>query len=111
MRENSARRLETSKPSAESPRGFRTPEPEAPTGRGPRQEVTGERLRQPPAKQQMMRHQPGKQKPQPGRKAKQTQITTAAEHKRVVKIEGQIALQELARRMAAPTPPKLPKGG
>ncbi len=86
-----------SKPSAESPRGFR--EPEAPTGRGPRQEVTGERLRQPPAKQQMMRHQPGKQKPQPGRKAKQTQITTAAEHKRVVKMDETIAISALAQQM------------
>ena len=88
-----------SKPSAESPRGFRGPEPEAPTGRGPRQEVTGERLRQPPAKQQMMRHQPGKQKPQPGRKAKQTQITTAAEHKRVVKMDETIAISALAQQM------------
>ena len=87
------------RPSADSPRGFRSPEPEAGQARGPRQEVTGERLRQPPAKQQMLRHQPGKSKPQPGRKAKQTQITTAAEHKRVVKMDETVVIAGLAQQM------------
>lgn len=85
------------KPSAESPRaGFREPDPAA--ARGPRQEVTGERLRQPP-KQQVTMRAGAKQKPQVGRKAKSTQITTAAEHKRVVKMDEAIVIAELARQM------------
>nr|HPH25378.1 translation initiation factor IF-2 [Pseudomonadota bacterium] len=39
------------------------------------------------------------QKPQVGRKAKSTQITTAAEHKRVVKMDEAIVIAELARQM------------
>src|SRR5262249_42778073 len=42
-----------------------------------------------------------KQKPVPGRKPKQTQITTAAEHKRVVKMGEMIVIAEFARQMGA----------
>ena len=85
-------------PSTESPRT--TWRSDDAVGRGPRQEISGERLRAmspkvaPAQKQQ-------KQKPLPGRKPKQTQITTAAEHKRVVKMGEAIVVAEFARQMGA----------
>ena len=92
-------------PSSESPRGFR-PErsgesPDPMSGRGPRQEVSGERLRgqeQRRAPVGPVPHQRGKLPP--GRKPGKTQITTAAEHKRVVKMGESIVIAELARQMA-----------
>ncbi len=41
----------------------------------------------------------GKRRLAPGKKGKATQITTPAEHKRVIKIEDNIAVQELAKQM------------
>ena len=87
------------KPSAESPpRTFRSDD--SSTGRGPRQEITGERLR-PQDRKSPMAQKAQKQKPVPGRKPKQTQITTAAEHKRVVKMGEAIVIAEFARQMGA----------
>ncbi len=87
------------KPSSESPpRVFRSDD--SPMGRGPRQEVTGERLR-PQDRKSAMAQKAQKQKPVPGRKPKQTQITTAAEHKRVVKMGEAIVIAEFARQMGA----------
>jgi translation initiation factor IF-2 len=45
------------------------------------------------------RQQPGKKKPQVGKKQKQTQITTPAAHKRVIKMEETIGVGELAKQM------------
>ena len=45
------------------------------------------------------RQQPGKKKPQIGKKQKQTQITTPAAHKRVIKMEETIGVSELAKQM------------
>jgi translation initiation factor IF-2 len=42
----------------------------------------------------------GKKRMAPGKKGKATQITTPAEHKRVIKIEDTISVQDLARHMA-----------
>ncbi|MCS6913481.1 MAG: translation initiation factor IF-2 [Myxococcota bacterium] len=67
-------------------------------GRGPRQEISGERLRQ-QAQKQPQRSQPQKQKLPPGKKPKTPVITTAAEHKRVVKMGETIVINELARQM------------
>ncbi len=67
--------------------------------RGPREEVTGERLRQMPRPQQQQTRPQQKMRPQPGKKSKATLITTAAEHKRVVKMAETIAISELARQM------------
>lgn len=69
-------------------------------GRGPRQEISGERLRAMSPKSAPAQKQQ-KQKPLPGRKPKQTQITTAAEHKRVVKMGEAIVVAEFARQMGA----------
>jgi len=87
------------KPSTESPpRVWRSDD--ASSGRGPRQEITGERLRPQNTKNQMA-SKGQKQKPVPGRKPKQTQITTAAEHKRVVKMGEGIVIAEFARQMGS----------
>ena len=85
------------KPSAESPRTWRSDDA---VGRGPRQEISGERLRALSPKSAPAQKQQ-KQKPLPGRKPKQTQITTAAEHKRVVKMGEAIVVAEFARQMGA----------
>ncbi|HNK44580.1 MAG TPA: translation initiation factor IF-2 [Pseudomonadota bacterium] len=92
-------------PSSESPRNFRsggerTDTPEM--GRGPRQEVSGERLRggQESRRAPVGPVQPARGKLPPGRKPGKTQITTAAEHKRVVKMGETIVIAELARQMA-----------
>jgi translation initiation factor IF-2 len=85
------------KPSAESPRTWRSDDG---VGRGPRQEISGERLRALSPKSAPAQKQQ-KQKPLPGRKPKQTQITTAAEHKRVVKMGEAIVVAEFARQMGA----------
>ena len=85
-------------PSSESPRT--TWRSDDAVGRGPRQEISGERLRaMSPKSAPAMKQQ--KQKPLPGRKPKQTQITTAAEHKRVVKMGEAIVVAEFARQMGA----------
>ena len=54
-------------------------------------------MNQKPAPAQKMH----KQKPLPGKKGKQTQITTAAEHKRVVKMDQTVVVAEFARQMGA----------
>lgn len=92
-------------PSSESPRGFR-PErsgesPDPMSGRGPRQEVSGERLRGQEQRRAPVGPMPSSRgKLPPGRKPGKTQITTAAEHKRVVKMGESIVIAELARQMA-----------
>ena len=80
--------------------GERTDAPEM--GRGPRQEVSGERLRggQESRRAPVGPVQPARGKLPPGRKPGKTQITTAAEHKRVVKMGETIVIAELARQMA-----------
>ena len=89
-------------PSSESPRGgFRPEQSDANSGRGPRQEVSGERLRgQESRRAPVGPAQPIRGKLPPGRKPGKTQITTAAEHKRVVKMGESIVIAELARQMA-----------
>ncbi|HMU39027.1 MAG TPA: translation initiation factor IF-2 [Pseudomonadota bacterium] len=100
-------------PSSESPRHVRadqrdrgdqrTEVPVEPSvGRGPRQEVSGERLRgtQESRRAPVGPSQPTKGKLPPGRKPGKTQITTAAEHKRVVKMGETIVIAELSRQMA-----------
>src|SRR5205823_6062852 len=44
-----------------------------------------------------------------GKKGKQTQLTTPAEHKRVIRIEDTIAIQDLARNMSTKAPDVLKK--
>ena len=52
-----------------------------------------------PRRSKMMRHQPGAEAAARTQgKPKQTQITTAAEHKRVVKMDRTIAISALAQR-------------
>ncbi len=90
-------------PSSESPRSFQRSgdAPDAGSGRGPRQEVSGERLRgQESRRAPVGPAQPMRGRVQPGRKPGKTQITTAAEHKRVVKMGESIVIAELARQMA-----------
>jgi translation initiation factor IF-2 len=53
--------------------------------------------------------QPKKKKSLTGRESKKTQVTTAAAHKRVVKIFGTIKLSELAAEMAVKAPALLKK--
>jgi translation initiation factor IF-2 len=56
------------------------------------------------------RNQPqGKKKPQVGKKQKQTQITTPAAHKRVIKMEETIAVGEIAKQMGVKAPDVLKK--
>ncbi|HEX2568724.1 MAG TPA: translation initiation factor IF-2 [Polyangia bacterium] len=71
----------TEKPAAARP-GFRTGRPEGGEDRS-----------------RFARQQPGKKKPQIGKKQKQTQITTPAAHKRVIKMEETIGVSELAKQM------------
>lgn len=91
------------------------PPPQAarPSGpvRGPREEVTGERLRQMPRPQQQQTRPQQKMRPQPGKKNKATMITTAAEHKRVVKMAETITISELARQMGLKATDVLKKSG
>ncbi|HUJ61984.1 MAG TPA: translation initiation factor IF-2, partial [Kofleriaceae bacterium] len=51
----------------------------------------------------------GKKKLPLGKKGKQTQLTTPAEHKRVIRIEDTIAIQDLARNMSTKAPDVLKK--
>jgi translation initiation factor IF-2 len=56
------------------------------------------------------RNQPqGKKKPQIGKKQKQTQITTPAAHKRVIKMEETVAVGEIAKMMGIKAPDVLKK--
>ena len=92
-------------PSSESPRNHRVEAKEVAetsTGRGPRQEVSGERLRAPQESRRapVGPSQPTKGKMPAGRKPGKTLITTAAEHKRVVKMGETIVIAELSRQMA-----------
>ena len=70
------------------------------TSRGPRQEITGERLRV-PNKERQPHGKHGKKVAQPAltRKAQATQITTAAEHKRVFKMAETVIIKELASQI------------
>jgi len=87
-------------PSSESPRRPERSE-SSDVGRGPRQEVSGERLRgQESRRAPVGPAQQIRGKLPPGRKPGKTQITTAAEHKRVVKMGEAIVIAELARQMA-----------
>jgi len=54
-------------------------------------------------------HDLGKKKLPLGKKGKQTQVTTPAEHKRVIRIEDTIAIQDLARNMGIKAPQVLAK--
>ena len=84
-------------PSRESPRSYSTDMDNA--ARGPRQEVSGDRLRAQPQRGKPQ-PPPPRGKPIPGRKPAKPTITTAAEHKRVVKMGESIVIAELARQMA-----------
>ncbi|HEX4462437.1 MAG TPA: translation initiation factor IF-2 N-terminal domain-containing protein, partial [Polyangia bacterium] len=55
------------------------------------------------------RQQQGKKKPQIGKKQKQTQITTPAAHKRVIKMDDTIAVGEIAKGMGVKAPDVLKK--
>ncbi|HEX6837823.1 MAG TPA: translation initiation factor IF-2, partial [Polyangia bacterium] len=55
------------------------------------------------------RQQQGKKKPQLGKKQKQTQITTPAAHKRVIKMDETIAVGEIAKQMGVKAPDVLKK--
>jgi translation initiation factor IF-2 len=55
------------------------------------------------------RFQPGKKKAQVGKKQKQTQITTPAAHKRIIKMEETIAVSEIAKEMGVKAPDVLRK--
>ncbi|HEY2745234.1 MAG TPA: translation initiation factor IF-2 [Polyangia bacterium] len=55
------------------------------------------------------RQQQGKKKPQLGKKQKQTQITTPAAHKRVIKMDETIAVGEIAKGMGVKAPDVLKK--
>src|SRR5437762_2832274 len=55
------------------------------------------------------RPQPRKKKAQVGKKQKQTQITTPAAHKRVVKMDEMIAVGEIAKQMSVKAPDVLKK--
>ena len=55
------------------------------------------------------RQQQGKKKPQIGKKQKQTQITTPAAHKRVIKMDETIAVGEIAKQMGVKAPDVLKK--
>jgi translation initiation factor IF-2 len=55
------------------------------------------------------RQQQGKKKPQLGKKQKQTQITTPAAHKRVIKMDETIAVGEIAKQMGIKAPDVLKK--
>jgi translation initiation factor IF-2 len=55
------------------------------------------------------RGQQGKKKPQLGKKQKQTQITTPAAHKRIIKMDETIAVGEIAKQMGIKAPDVLKK--
>jgi translation initiation factor IF-2 len=55
------------------------------------------------------RQQQGKKKPQIGKKQKQTQITTPAAHKRIIKMDETIAVGEIAKQMGIKAPDVLKK--
>ncbi|HXU67699.1 MAG TPA: translation initiation factor IF-2 [Polyangia bacterium] len=55
------------------------------------------------------RGQQGKKKPQLGKKQKQTQITTPAAHKRIIKMDETIAVGEIAKQMGVKAPDVLKK--
>jgi translation initiation factor IF-2 len=61
------------------------------------------------AKQQQRGPMPQKKKMQAGKKAKQTQITTPAQHKRVIKMGETIAVSDLAHEMGVKAPEVLKK--
>jgi hypothetical protein len=55
------------------------------------------------------RFQPAKKKAQVGKKQKQTQITTPAAHKRVIKMEETVAVADIAKQMGVKAPDVLKK--
>jgi translation initiation factor IF-2 len=67
----------------------------------PRRRELGRAALGAPGRQQVQRGRPGRaRKLAPGRKAGSTQITTPGAQKRVIRIEDQVSLQQLAQRMS-----------
>src|SRR5581483_6698820 len=71
--------------------------------------LPGQRREMPGQRDRFGRPQQGKKKAQVGKKQKQTQITTPAAHKRVVKMDESITVSELARQMGVKAPDVLKK--
>jgi translation initiation factor IF-2 len=77
--------------------------------RDTRSVVPGQRREMPGSRDRFGRPQQGKKKAQVGKKQKQTQITTPAAHKRVVKMDEMIAVGEIAKQMSVKAPDVLKK--
>src|SRR5204863_9922940 len=71
--------------------------------------LPGQRREMPGQRDRFGRQQQGKKKAQVGKKQKQTQITTPAAHKRVIKMDETIAVGEIAKQMGVKAPDVLKK--
>jgi translation initiation factor IF-2 len=71
--------------------------------------LPGQRREAPGQRDRFGRQQQGKKKAQVGKKQKQTQITTPAAHKRVIKMDETIAVGEIAKQMGVKAPDVLKK--